>query len=131
LAGSYLFIFSENGILERRELQKKYNQLTDKIANIKETNSIISNECEKYRSGKFSNKDIIDSGFIYRTGRVMYISDNQIQTNVTTQDEFNNEFMLSLEHLRFIWILVSIMILFFYFFREYNSRKSTYGSDIN
>jgi len=124
----YIFIFSENGILERRELQKKYTLMTEKIANIKESNSSLNNECEKYRSGKFDNKDIIDSGFVHKTGKVMYISDTvneQVKFNDTTQDEF----MISLEHLRYLWIFVSIMILFFYYYKEYNKRKLTDGSD--
>jgi len=130
LAGVYIFIFSENGILERRELQKKYNLMTEKIANIEEKNLSLNNECEKYRSGKFNNKDIAGSGFVYKTGKVMYISDTvkeQVKTNETIYDEF----MISLEHLRFLWILVSVMILFFYFFKEYNKKEVSGGADIN
>ena len=130
LAGVYLFIFSENGILERRELQKKYNLMAEKIADIKESNANLNNECEKYRSGKFNDKDITGSGFVYKTGKVMHISGtvkDQVKTNETNYDEF----MISLEHLRFLWIFISIMFLFFYYLKEYNRRKLTDGSDIN
>ena len=130
LAGSYLFIFSENGILERRELQKKYNLMTEKIASIEESNSSLINECEKYRAGKFSDKDIAGSGFVHKTGKVMYIGDtenDQVKTNVTIYDEFT----ISLEHLRFLWIIGSIMILLVYFLKEYNKRKLADGPDIN
>ena len=104
--------------------------MTGKIANIEENNSSLNNECEKYRSGKFNNNDITGSGFVYRTGKVMYISDTvkeQVKTNETNYDEF----MISLEHLRFLWILVSVMILFFYFFKEYNKKEVSGGADIN
>lgn len=129
LAGSYLFIFSENGILERRELQKKYNLLIEKIANIKENNSRLNDECEKYRSGKFQNKDIIDSGFVYKTGKVMYINDT-IKDDIKISKTAEDEFIISLEHLRFLWIVISIIFIFFYYFKVKN-RKSTDGSDIN
>ena len=104
--------------------------MTEKIANIEENNSNLNNECEKYRSGKFNNKDIAGSGFVYKTGKVMYISDTvkeQVKTNETNYDEF----MISLEHLRFLWIFVSVMILFFYFFKNYNKKEVTDGSDTN
>ena len=130
LAGVYLFIFSENGILERRELQKKYNLMTEKIANIKESNSRLNNECEQYRSGKFTDKDIIDSGFVNKDGKVMHISgavEEPVKINETNYDEF----MISLEHLRFLWILVSIVFLVFYYLKNYNRREVADGSDIS
>jgi hypothetical protein len=130
LAGVYLFVFSENGILERRELQKRYNRMTERIADKKESNSSLNNECEKYRSGKFNNKDITGSGFVHKTGKVMHVSDtvkDQVQAGEINYDEF----MITLEHLRFLWIFISIMVLIFYYFKEYNRREFTDGSDIN
>jgi cell division protein FtsB len=130
LAGSYLFIFSENGILERRELQKKYNLLTERIANMKENNSSLDSECEKYRSGKFNNKDIIDSGFVYKTGKVMFIND-AVKDDVKTVETAQDEFMISLKHLRIIWIIISILILLLYFLKEKDRRELADGSDFN
>jgi len=127
LAGSYLFIFSENGILERKELQRKYNLMTEKIASIKENNASLNNEYEKYRSGKFNNKDIIDSGFVGKTGKILYISDIP-EDKITDSKTAKNEFMISLEHLRYIWIFISIVFLIFYFFKN-NKTELNDGSD--
>ena len=130
LMGLYLFIFSENGILERWELQKKYNLLNEKIDLIKESNLNLNNEGENYRSGKFNNKDIADSGFVNKTGKVMYINDTT-KDQVENSETINDEFIISLAHLRFIWILFSIMFLFFYFFKNNNSGDFADGSDVN
>jgi cell division protein FtsB len=127
LAGSYLFIFSENGILERRELQKKYDQMTGKIASIKESNESIRNESEKYRSGKFSSKDIIDSGFVNKTGKILYTGE-AIENKASNSEPVQEEFMISLEHLRYLWIFISIVLLFFFFFLNDN-KELTDGSD--
>ncbi|MCL1834372.1 MAG: hypothetical protein FWG49_07720 [Leptospirales bacterium] len=130
LMGLYLFVFSENGILERWELQKRYNLLNEKIDLIKESNLNLNNESENYRAGKFNSKEITDSGFVNKTGKVMYINDttkDQVKSSETAGDEF----IISPAHLRFIWILFSIMFLFFYFFKNNNSRDLTDGSDIN
>jgi hypothetical protein len=137
LAGSYLFIFSENGILERRELQKKYYLLIEKINFIKENNSSLNNECEKYKAGKFSNKDLIDSGFASKTGKILYINDSikdQIKADGASQgnrDEFDDDFNISLKHLRIIWIIFSVIFLFIYYLKYSKNRESTDGPDIN
>ena len=127
LAGSYLFIFSENGILERRELQKKYNLMIEKIASIKESNASINNEFEKYKSGKFNNKDIIDSGFVNKTGKIFFFSDT-IESKADSSEKAQDDFMISLEHLRYIWILISVVFLFFYFLNN-NRKELRDGSD--
>ncbi|HPS88031.1 MAG TPA: hypothetical protein PLY36_14865 [Spirochaetota bacterium] len=130
LTGLYIFVFSESGILERRALNKKYNQLAERIDNIKTSNSMLSKECENYRSGIYSNSDIIGSGFVYKTGKLMYINDTGKETvpiDGTTPDDF----LISLDHLRIIWILISVMFLFYYFLKKNKSDDATNGPDFN
>lgn len=130
LSGLYVFIFSESGILERRELNKKYDQLSSRIENIKADNSRLSKQCENYRSGIYSDNDIIGSGFVYKTGKLMYISDTGKET--VSMDGMNPDgFIISLDHLRIIWILISLMFLFYYFLKKNKSDDLTNGSDFN
>lgn len=130
LSGLYIFVFSESGLLERRELNKKYDQLSEKIDYIKYNNLKISKECEKYRSGLYNSADIIGSGFVYKTGKLIYIEDSQkesISGNVTNPEDFS----ISLEHLRIIWIIISVMFLSYYFLKNTKSDDLNNGSDFN
>ena len=77
LSGFYVFVFSDSGILERRELNKKYEQLLKKIDYIKKSNSELSKECENYKSGLYSNGDITGSGFVYKTGKLLYVNEKE------------------------------------------------------
>ncbi len=130
LAGIYIFVFSESGILERRELNKKYDLLSDKIDQINLNSSQLSKECEKYRSGIYNSHDISGSGFVYRTGKLLYINDTgkeEVPGNLINTENF----LISLEHLRIIWILISVMILSWYFLKNNKSDDLTNGTDFN
>jgi len=130
LFGIYIFVFSESGILERSELNKKYSQLNDKIDYIKTENLKLSKGCEKYRSGIYNDNDIIGSGFVYKTGKLMYI-DSKDKEIVSKNETGTNEFLISLDHLRIIWILISLMYLFYYFLKKNQSDDLTDGPDFN
>jgi len=130
LSGLYIFVFSESGILERRELNKKYDQLAQRIDYIKATNTKLSKECEDYSSGRYSDSDIIGSGFVYKTGKLMYINDTGKET-VPMDGTKQDDFLISLDHLRIIWILISGMFLFYYFMKKNKSEDLTNGPDFN
>jgi len=126
----YIFIFSESGILERRELNQKYNQLTAKIDYIKAANLKLLKECEKYRPGFYSNSEIINSGFVYKTGKVVYFYENE-KEKASGIEVLQDEFLISTEHLRIIWIMISIMLLAYYFLKKNKSDDLINGPDFN
>ena len=130
LSGLYIFVFSESGILERRELNKKYNQLTSKIDYIKMNNLTLEKESEKYRSGIYGSSDIIGSGFVYKTGKLMYIDDTGKEKDPKAEVK-QDDFLISVEHLRIIWIIFSVMFMFYYFLKNNKSDDLTNGSDFN
>jgi len=130
LSGLYIFIFSESGILERRELKKKYTLLVEKIDYVKASNSRLSKDCEKYTAGIYRDNDIIGSGFVYKTGKLMYIFDKGKET-VPESGKTGEDLLISLEHLRIIWILISVMFLFYYFLKKNKSDDVNDGSDFN
>ena len=130
LSGLYIFIFSESGILERRELNKKYYHLTEKIDFVKKQNESLLKESENYRSGLYGDKDIIGSGFVYRTGTLLYFKEKEKEISndsTITQDDF----MISLDHLRIIWIIISLMFMFYYFLKKNKNDELNDGSDFN
>ncbi len=130
LSGLYIFIFSESGVLERRELSNKYNQLSEKIDYINKNSSHLSKECEKYRSGIYNSSDIIGSGFVYKTGKFLYINDTG-KEKVPDTGISRDDLIISLEHLRIIWILISVMFLSYYFLKNDKSDELTNGTDFN
>lgn len=130
LIGIYFFIFSESGLLERRELLKKFNTLNEKINYLKTDNIKLSNESEKYRSGYYSDSDIIGSGLVNRNGKLLYINDSGKEENKDSK-LIQEDFTISVEHLRIIWILISIVTLFYYFLKNKKTEETADGSDFN
>ena len=130
LCGIYVFIFSDTGILERRELNKKYNLLLKKIDYIKSSNSDLSKECENYRNGLYSSNDIIGSGFVYKTGNLLYIDEKE-KEKIPKSGIIPDDFTISLEHLRIIWIVISTMFIFYYILKKNKSDEIIDGPDIN
>lgn len=130
LSAVYILVFSGSGLLERRELKNKNEQLNEQIENLKNQNSRILKEYEKYRTGIFSSSDIINSGFISGTGKLMYIDERGVDSS-KVKNTNKDEFMLSIEHLRIIWIIISIMYITYYFMKNKKSEESTDGSDFN
>lgn len=130
LIGIYFFIFSESGLLERRELNKKFNTLNEKINYLRSDNNMLSNEYEKYRSGHYNDGDLIDSGFITSNGKFLYFDDTG-KDDIKKGDIIQEDFTVNVEHLRIIWILISIVILFYYFLKNKKTEEAIDGSDFN
>ncbi len=130
LTGIYFFVFSESGFLERRELNKKFNALNEKIDYLKTENQKLSHEWEKYRSGNYDDNDVISSGLVSRTGKLLYIND-KIKDDDRKSSIIQDDFTISLDHLRIIWILISIVTLFYYFLNKKKSEEIQNGSDFN
>jgi hypothetical protein len=130
LSGLYILVFSESGILERRELNKKYRLLSERIESLKSSNIKLSKDCENYRSGLYNNSDIIGAGFVYKTGKLMYIEDKSIEKIKEAEtDDYN--LMISLDHLRIIWIVISATFLFYYFLKKNKNEDLNDGPDFN
>jgi hypothetical protein len=123
-------VFSESGILERWDLNKKFSILNSKIESLKLESLKLYGECEKYRTGIYSENDILGAGLIYKQGKLLYI--NYTGKEILPDNAAATEdFLISLEHLRIIWILVSIMFLFYYFLAKKKSEEPADGSDFN
>lgn len=130
LTGLYVFIFSESGILERRELNRKYDHLASKIDHIKKENDFLSRESGNYRSGLYRDTDIMGSGFVYKTGKLVYFKDSENEV-LQKPDTVIDDLLISLDHLRIIWIIISLMFLFYYFLKKNKSEELNDRSDFN
>lgn len=69
--------------------------------------------CSRYKSGDYSEKEIINSGLIYSGSKVIVFNENY-STKSTFSDEINNDFQLDPSHLRIIWVIISLMIIIYY-----------------
>ena len=121
----YIFVFSESGILERNRLKNKFDLLDNRIVLLKQKNSELQNIYEKYSSSKYSDIDIVRSGYIYSQAEIFIFTDN-------TEDEQEKEYVINrnmlnfnLNHLRIIWIIISAMIVVIYF------SKNRYGEEFS
>jgi len=121
----YIFVFSESGILERNRLKNKFDLLDNRIVLLKQKNSELQNLYEKYSSSKYSDIDIVRSGYIYSQAEIFIFTDN-------TEDEQEKEYVINrnmlnfnLNHLRIIWIIISAMIVVIYF------SKNRYGEEFS
>lgn len=118
----YTFIFSESGLLERMRLNARYRELQQNILQLKKSNTELEQICSRYRAGDYSDREIVNSGLIYQSSKVIVFGDSYALNN-TFPDELNNNFELDPSHLRIIWIIISLMILIYYVNRVRNRNE--------
>lgn len=118
----YTFIFSESGMLERMRLNSRYLELQHNLSLLKKSNEEMKVLCSRYRSGDYSEKEIINSGLIYSGSKVIVFNENY-STKSTFSDEINNDFQLDPSHLRIIWVIISLMIIIYYVNRIRNKDE--------
>ena len=73
LAGIYVFVFSESGLLKRIELERDINALEKKIDNLKIDRDELRKMYERHSRGEQSTGDAIKSGYISREGKLIFL----------------------------------------------------------
>lgn len=122
----YTFIFSESGLLERMRLNSRYEELQQNLSSLKKSNEELKELCSGYRSGNYSEKDIINSGLIF-TGSKVVVFEQNYSSKSPVYDDFDTDFQLDPSHLRIIWIIISFMILIYYINRLKNRDEALDG----
>ncbi|MFC1669989.1 septum formation initiator family protein [Spirochaetota bacterium] len=126
LAGVYVFVFSDSGILKRIELERDINTLQKKIDNLKNDKVKLEKMYEKYRGGGQSKKDALKSGFISKDGKLVFFKGiNQKRKREKGKSlESNSRFsFIKLKHLQVVWIVFSTLVLLFYLSMIYKKKN--------
>jgi len=122
----YTFIFSESGLLERMRLSSRHLELQHNISLLKKSNEELAQICSRYRDGDYSEREIVNSGLIFNSSKVIVFGDSYASKNPIPYDLSNN-FELDPSHLRIIWIIISLMILIYYVNRLKNRDEASDG----
>ena len=104
------------------KLNSRYLELQQKIIQLKKSNAELGQICSRYRAGDYSDREIVNSGLMYQSSKVIVFGDSYALNN-TFPDELNNNFELDPSHLRIIWIIISLMILIYYVNRVRNRNE--------
>lgn len=123
----YIFVFSESGLLERNRLKNRFDQLDQRLALLKQENSELQKLYQKYAASQYSDIDVVRSGYTYDQSRILIFAGNP-------PEEKGNEFVLNRDflsfnsgHLRIIWVIISVMIIIFYFTKNRNGVEFSDG----
>ena len=120
LLGVYVFVFSDTGFLERRDLQKKKYILSEKIQRLQIINHDLELRIEQYSKGNFALSDILDSGYVPAESLTVYLENAQFTSFKEKEksiDEKPN--VLDTESLRILWIVFSVLVMLGVFSRIY------------
>ncbi len=118
----YIFVFSESGILERIKLNNRFDILDKRIGVLKQENSELNKLYENYAISKYSNLDIVRSGYTYYNGKILlfaeYGKEAKAGDHIIKEDLLNFNY----SHLRIIWLIISSMIIIIYLTRKTNEE---------
>ncbi len=118
----YVFIFSESGILERRNLELKKQRLVSVMSELKAENRELESLYKEYLSGTISENDFQKSGFTGRGDRLLFFKGGASKENrVLPVSEDENR--VNLGHMRLIWLILSALIMIFLFSRMIRSSE--------
>jgi len=113
----YIFVFSESGILERIKLNNKFDLLNKRITDLKDENIELNKLVKSYSAGIYSDSDILKSGYTGSYGSVLFfkgLPEEKKTDFIIDQDILNFNY----DHLRIIWIIISVMIITIFLTRK-------------
>lgn len=116
LIGVYCFIFGESGWIENKRLQKDEKRLINRIEDIEEENRKLSELYRRYENGDFYKDKAVIAGYIEDDEKLIFLKGREEYYKTSDKRRINDtKYTIGLEHIRIFWIIVSIMIVFFYF----------------
>jgi len=118
----YIFVFSESGILERIKLNNKFDLLNKRITDLKYENMELNESVQNNSAGNYSDSDILRSGYTGKGGNVLIfkgVPEEKKPDLVIDKDSFNFNY----DHLRIIWIIISVMIIIIFLTRKNDGNE--------
>lgn len=118
----YIFIFSESGILERIKLNNKFELLNKRISDLKNENIELNKSVKSYSEGNYSDLDILRSGYTGMDGSVLLFKG--VPEEKKTESIIDKDILyFNYDHLRIIWIIISVMIIIIFLTRKNNGNE--------
>ncbi len=124
LAVVYVFVFSSSGLLERIELKKHKAGLAGRIAELREENSRLRQTSSRYRNGDFMPEEAQKAGYVEPGTKLLFFNRGDAEAPSERPSGAGKEkYSPQISHLRILWLVVSILVLFFYFVRRSRYRE--------
>ncbi len=124
LSSVYVFVFSKSGLLERYMLVSREAELVKKNDDLKKENLSLRKKLNEFVSGSVDQKDFSTYGALKPGSKVVIVKgvNDSRPPGVEPQDHEEKE--LPLTHMRIIWVVVSLLVLFLYFNRIYRTVET-------
>lgn len=125
LSSVYVFVFSKSGLLERYMLESRETELLKKNEALKKENHSLRKRLDSLASGSVDQKDFSTYGALKPGSKVAIVKGiNDARTpDIEPLDYEAKE--LPLTHMRIIWVVVSLLVLFLYFNRIYRTVETS------
>ncbi|MFH0977392.1 MAG: septum formation initiator family protein [Spirochaetota bacterium] len=119
----YFFVFGDTGILERIQLVKQEDGIKQNIAELKKENSDLQKEfstvSNRQTNGNFYKQEAARSGFIAGGEKYIFFKSSGKVEKVNAKSAVkDDEYPVELSHLRILWIVISAIVLLFYFWNR-------------
>jgi hypothetical protein len=128
----YVFIFGESGILERITLEKKKDRLMARMESLREEERQLRHTLGEYSGGRIPETEFFRSGFIGSEKKVLAL--RGISESEPLKESFEpsaGEGPFRIYHFRILWIVVSMIVLLFYFTSREKSGDDEKNGDEN
>ena len=114
-----MFVFSLSGVLEKMVLAGKMQKVEESIENLKTENRDLRSRLERYSRGERTPRDILNSGYTYNNGRIVFMRGVTGEKDGTARDSENGgPYSINIKHMRVAWVIFSALVLLFLFSRR-------------
>jgi hypothetical protein len=117
-------VFSESGLLERINLDRKQDQLTKRIESIQKEKSGLESTLRDYERGLKTESDMLNAGLVGGRDRVLVLRRERHQGDAQARAARDDRpFSMELLHYRVLWIIFSLLVFFFHISRKYHREE--------
>lgn len=112
LSAVYFFIFSESGLLERKNLEKEKKDIVAKIDALKSENARLQRILESYRKGEYPKEDALKSNYVKPGEKVLFFHGlDDIVTGTAGKRETDRGIGVPLTYVRILWVAISSVVV--------------------
>jgi hypothetical protein len=99
-------------------LEKKNSLIDEKLKYYQYEKEKQNNLYSKYRKGEVTDQDFLESGFIRKSDRVLFFDlKSKEDSPVITKFKKERLDIVNINHLRILWIILSLILLFYFYFK--------------